>query len=77
MPVPDYVRDDGPGSSTYWNLWIPAFQGGSQLAILHLLLFRHSGLDPESSVVSRRSVSGCRSKIPFLAGIKSGMTDRN
>jgi hypothetical protein len=40
----------------------------SQFVKLHRLLFCHSGLDPESSSVSRHSVSGCR--------IKSGMTSR-
>ena len=47
---------------------IPANQTVSQLAKLYLLLYRHSGLDPESSAVSRPYVSGCR--------IKSGMTGR-
>jgi hypothetical protein len=49
--------------------WIPAFQTVSQLTKLQLLLYRHSGLDPESSAVSGPYVSGCR--------IKSGMTGRN
>jgi hypothetical protein len=52
--------------------------------------FRHSGLDPwfdrlttlskvegESSSFSKSYVNGCRSKIPSLAGIESGMTGRN
>jgi hypothetical protein len=52
--------------------------------------FRNSGLDPwfdrlitlsevegESSSFSKSYVTGCRSKIPSLAGIKSGMTGRN
>jgi hypothetical protein len=38
------------------------------LAKWQLLLFCHSGLDPESSSVSGAYVSGCR--------IKSGMTGR-
>jgi hypothetical protein len=50
------------------DLWIPAFQTASQLAKLHLGLYRHSGLDPESSAASCPYVSGCR--------IKSGMTGR-
>jgi hypothetical protein len=41
----------------------------SQLAKPQLLQFCHSGLDPESSAVSRRYGSGCR--------IKPGMTGRN
>jgi hypothetical protein len=36
---------------------------------------RHSGLDPESRVFSERCITGCRLKIPLLAGIKPGMTD--
>jgi hypothetical protein len=47
---------------------IPTQQPLSQLACLHMLLFCHSGLDPESTAFSRRYVSGCR--------IESGMTIR-
>jgi hypothetical protein len=54
------------------------------------MLFCHSGLDPwfdrlttlskvegESSGFLAPYIPGCRSKIPSLAGIKSGMTIRN
>jgi hypothetical protein len=50
------------------NYVIPAMLTVSQLVKLHRSLFCHSGLDPESSAVSRHYVSGCR--------IKSGMTGR-
>jgi hypothetical protein len=53
---------------------IPAQATVSQLAKRQLLLICHSGLDPESISVSGGYVCGCRSKIPCLAGIKSGMT---
>jgi ketopantoate hydroxymethyltransferase len=48
------------------DAWIPACQTVSQLSKRQMLLFCHSGLDPESSSVSGAYVSGCR--------IKSGMT---
>jgi hypothetical protein len=48
---------------------ITAQQSVSQLTKLHLALFCHFGLDPESSSVSATYASGCR--------IKSGMTIRN
>ena len=50
------------------STWMPACGAVSQLKKLDRLLFRHSGLDPESSSFSSCYVSGCR--------IKSGMTDR-
>jgi hypothetical protein len=72
------------------RFWIPAFQAASQLSERQIFLSCHSGLDPrfdrltalskvegESSSFSAPYNPGCRSKIPFLAGIKSGMTDRN
>jgi len=45
-----------------------------RLTILHLLLYRHSGLDPESSAVSRPWVSGCPRIIMQDRLLKSGMT---
>jgi hypothetical protein len=48
------------------NAWIPAYETVSQLAKRQMLLFCHSGLDPESSVFLTSQVAGCR--------IKSGMT---
>jgi hypothetical protein len=53
-------------SEAWYRSVIPAQQTVSQLAKWQLLLFCHSGLDPESSSVSGAYVSGCR--------IKSGMT---
>jgi hypothetical protein len=52
----------------YKMIATPAQQTVSQLANLHLALFCHSGLDPESISVSATYASGCR--------IKSGMTVR-
>ena len=51
------------------GFWIPACETVSPLRQLQILLFCHSGLDPESSAVSNAYVSGCR--------IKSGMTIRD
>jgi hypothetical protein len=48
---------------------MPPKEAVSQCTKLQVLLFRHSGLDPESSAVSARYSTGCR--------IKSGMTVRN
>jgi len=48
---------------------ITAYQIGAQSGNLQILLFCHSGLDPESRAFLMSRVSGCR--------IKSGMTDRN
>jgi ketopantoate hydroxymethyltransferase len=56
----------GHPASLAKNFWIPALQTVAQLAKRQMLLFCHSGLDPESSSVSGAYVSGCR--------IKSGMT---
>ena len=39
--------------------------------------FCHSGGDPVSSAVSAHNTTGCRSKIPSSAGIKSSMTGRH
>jgi hypothetical protein len=50
----------------WFSIVISAKQTVPRLTILHLLLYRHSGLDPESSAVPRPLVSGCR--------VKSGMT---
>jgi hypothetical protein len=47
----------------------PPLQTVSQLAERQMLLFCHSGLDPESISVSGAYVSGCR--------IRSGMTGAN
>jgi hypothetical protein len=52
---------------------IPVEQIVSQLSKPQIRPYRHSGLDPESSAVSGSQVAGCRSKIPSLEGISSGM----
>jgi hypothetical protein len=51
------------------DAWIPACEIVLELPKGQMLLFCHSGLDPESSAVSGAYVSGCR--------IRSGMTGAN
>ena len=54
------------GRSNLKAEYIPSYEAVSTLSKVHMPLFCHSGLDPESSADSRPYVSGCR--------LKSGMT---
>jgi hypothetical protein len=47
--APLIIKIDGSSSYAGKVFWSPAYQSVSSVAILHLFLFRHSGLDPESS----------------------------
>jgi hypothetical protein len=49
-----------------YSAWIPAFQAVSQLPKMQMLLFCHSGLDPESTAVPAPCAPGCR----FKSGMK-------